>query len=83
MARHGWIQIVAAGLAAALRTRRPVPALDPREGAHARGVRPEILDSGQEIPPAEQQNPDALRAHHKAEMEKWTPIIKAANIKVQ
>ena len=27
--------------------------------------------------------PDALRAHHKAEMEKWSAIIKAANIKVE
>jgi hypothetical protein len=27
--------------------------------------------------------PQALAAHHKAEIEKWWPIIKAANIKVQ
>jgi hypothetical protein len=25
--------------------------------------------------------PQALAAHHKAEIEKWTPLIKAANIK--
>ena len=35
-------------------------------------------DSGQEIPPREQQTPEALAAHHKAEIEKWWPIIKAA-----
>jgi tripartite-type tricarboxylate transporter receptor subunit TctC len=29
----------------------------------------------------EQQSPEALRAFHKAEIEKWWPIIKAAGIK--
>ena len=27
--------------------------------------------------------PEALGAHHKAEIEKWWPMIKAAGIKVQ
>ena len=36
---------------------------------------------GQDIPAPGQQTPDALRAFHKAEIEKWWPIIKAANIK--
>ena len=36
---------------------------------------------GQEIPPREQQTPEALYAHHKAEIEKWWPLIKAANIR--
>jgi tripartite-type tricarboxylate transporter receptor subunit TctC len=45
-------------------------------------VRKRIADLGQAIPPPEQLTPEALAAHHKAEVEKWWPIIKAANIKV-
>ena len=47
------------------------------------GVRAKLGDLGQEIPPREQQTPDALRAHHKAEIEKWWPIIRQAGIKVE
>lgn len=46
-------------------------------------VRQRLADLGQEIPPREQQSPDALRAHHKAEIDKWWPVIKAAGIKVE
>lgn len=44
-------------------------------------VRQRLADIGQEIPPAAQQTPAALGAFHKAEIEKWWPIVKAANIK--
>jgi tripartite-type tricarboxylate transporter receptor subunit TctC len=44
-------------------------------------VRQRLADMGEEIPPREQQTPQALGAFHKAEIEKWWPIIKAANIK--
>ena len=47
------------------------------------GVRTKLADLGQEIPPREQQTPEALRAHHKAEIEKWWPIVKQAGIKVE
>jgi tripartite-type tricarboxylate transporter receptor subunit TctC len=45
------------------------------------GVRARLADLGQEIFPPEQQTPEALGAFHKAEIEKWWPIIKAANMK--
>ena len=44
-------------------------------------VRQRLADIGQEIFPREQQTPEALAALQKAEIEKWWPIIKAANIK--
>jgi tripartite-type tricarboxylate transporter receptor subunit TctC len=46
-------------------------------------VRQRITDQGHEIVPRELQNPDALGAHQKAEIDKWWPIIKAAGIKAQ
>jgi tripartite-type tricarboxylate transporter receptor subunit TctC len=44
-------------------------------------VRQRLADVGQEIFPRDQQTPEALTAFQKAEIEKWWPIIKAANIK--
>jgi tripartite-type tricarboxylate transporter receptor subunit TctC len=46
-------------------------------------TRKRLTDLGQDIPPRDQQTPEALNAYHKAEIEKWWPIIKAANIKVE
>ncbi|MCC6779660.1 MAG: tripartite tricarboxylate transporter substrate binding protein BugD [Hyphomicrobiales bacterium] len=40
-----------------------------------------VVDIGMEIPPAEQRTPEALAAYQQAEIEKWWPLIKAANIK--
>ena len=42
-----------------------------------------FADIGQEIWPADKQNPQALAAQQKAQIEKWWPIIKAAGIKTE
>jgi tripartite-type tricarboxylate transporter receptor subunit TctC len=46
-------------------------------------VRRQIADLGVEIPPPEEQTPEALGAVQKADIEKWWPIIKAAGIKLE
>jgi len=46
-------------------------------------LRKRLADLGQDIPAPEQQAPEALGAHHKAEVEKWWPVIKAAGIKAE
>jgi len=44
-------------------------------------VRKRLTDIGQEIFPRDRQTPEALYAFHKAETERWWPIIKGAGIK--
>ena len=46
-------------------------------------VRQRFAEQGQEIPPPAQQTPKALAAYHKAEIDKWWPIVKATNIKAE
>jgi len=43
-------------------------------------VRKRLTDLGQEILPRDKQTPEALAEHHRAEIEKWWPIIKGAGI---
>jgi len=40
-----------------------------------------LAELGLDVASPEQQTPEGLTAFHKAEIEKWWPIIKAANIK--
>lgn len=42
-------------------------------------VQRRIADISQEIVPRDKQTPQALAAHHKAEIEKWLPMIKAGS----
>jgi tripartite-type tricarboxylate transporter receptor subunit TctC len=46
-------------------------------------VRQRLTDVGQEIWPRDKQTPEPLAAQQKAEIEKWWPIIKAANINAE
>ena len=46
-------------------------------------VRARFADLGLDIASREQQTPEGLAAFHKAEIEKWWPIIKAAGIKAE
>ena len=46
-------------------------------------VRARLTQMGQEIYPREQQTPQALAAHHQAEVEKWGAVIKATGVKAE
>ena len=40
-----------------------------------------IIEMGLDIPPREQQTPEALAALQKADIDKWWPVVKASNLK--
>jgi tripartite-type tricarboxylate transporter receptor subunit TctC len=46
-------------------------------------TRKRIAELGMDVPPPEQQTPAAFAAFHKAEVEKWWPLIKAAGVKAE
>jgi tripartite-type tricarboxylate transporter receptor subunit TctC len=46
-------------------------------------VQQRFTELGLDVVPPAQQTPEALAAFHKAEIDKWWPIIKAANIKAE
>lgn len=47
------------------------------------GVKQRIADLGMNLPPREIATPQAFAAFHKAEVEKWYPIVKASGVKAQ
>ena len=57
--------------------------VDQSEAPRPKTVRARLSDLGQEIPPRQQQTPEYLGTLHKAEVEKWWPIVKAAGIKAE
>jgi len=46
-------------------------------------TRKRLIDLAQDIFPPDQQTPEALRDFQQAEIDKWWPIINAADIKAQ
>jgi tripartite-type tricarboxylate transporter receptor subunit TctC len=46
-------------------------------------VRKKLTDIGLDVVPREQQRPEVLAALQKADMERWLPVLKAANIKAE
>jgi tripartite-type tricarboxylate transporter receptor subunit TctC len=46
-------------------------------------LRERLAGLGQQIVPRDEQTPEALAAFHKAEIDKWWPIIKAAGIRAE
>jgi tripartite-type tricarboxylate transporter receptor subunit TctC len=46
-------------------------------------VRTRFAELGLDVAAREQQTPEGLAAFHKAEIDKWWPVIRAANIKIE
>ncbi len=45
-------------------------------------VRSRVMEMGLDMPPAADSTPEALGAYQQAEIEKWWPVIKAANLTI-
>jgi tripartite-type tricarboxylate transporter receptor subunit TctC len=66
----------------------PKPIVDKLNAAVMRAladpaVSKRLSDVGHDVFPREQQSPGALAAYHKAEIEKWWPIVRASGLKAQ
>jgi tripartite-type tricarboxylate transporter receptor subunit TctC len=69
---HGTPKPIVARLAAAVQAALADPQMQRR-----------LVELGQEVPALAQQTPEGLGSFQRAEVEKWWPIVKAANIKVE
>mgnify|MGYP001474644319 CR=1 FL=1 len=69
-APKGTPQDVVAALNRAARTALATPAVAAR-----------LKEIGLDLPPEHQQTPQALATHHDAEIKRWWPVIRAANVK--
>ena len=61
--------------------RRQAQRRDDRRCWPIRPSKAKFTELGLDVAPKEQQTPEGLAAFQKAEIDKWWPIIKAANIK--
>jgi len=50
---------------------------------HDAGVRKQLENQGLQVPPDDKLSPEALGVWQKAEIDKWWPMIKAANVRIQ
>ena len=81
--RNEWSVSIENALVAAAGSPVPAPdGLDPFSLADP-ATRQRLTELGHEVAPRNMQTPEGLYATHKADVEKWGPIIKAANIKLQ
>ena len=46
-------------------------------------VQERLSAAGHDVMPADQQTPEALAAYHKAEIDKWWPIVRASGLKAE
>jgi hypothetical protein len=82
--RHGRCERASADLSVAAHHRKAIVArlnAAAVEALSEPAVRQRLTDLGKENPPPEQQKQAALAAFHKAEIDKWWPIIRQAGIK--
>jgi hypothetical protein len=54
-----------------------------REAPASATLQKRFADLGQDIPPAERQVVRAIAEFQKAEVERWAPLLKAANLKTE
>jgi tripartite-type tricarboxylate transporter receptor subunit TctC len=81
-----WLSLVRAGSVKAFAVtseRRLNIAPDIPTFADNPAVRSRLVDLGGEILPPERRTPKALRALQKSDVEKWWPIVRAANIRAE